>query len=110
MGRRNRRSRRRGRIELSKKNKLQDFETKKSIHFTTTREAHAEVRIACFKNKLTMQEVFEELSQQIAAGSPEMVRFMEKLSEDKRIRKIKKLSKIDADSIFSVIEEESPLK
>lgn len=86
-----------------------DFETKKSIHFTTTRETHSAVRIACFKNRLSMQEIFEEISQRIASESPDMMRMMEELSQKKRDKIIKKLSRTDAESLFEIIAADNPL-
>tara|TARA_Y100000592_G_C5203569_1_gene191673 strand:- start:135 stop:425 length:291 start_codon:yes stop_codon:yes gene_type:complete len=86
-----------------------DFESKKTIHFTLTREAHAGLRIACFKAKLSMQEVFEEIAQRIGSEAPEMVNFMSELSEMKRNKIIRKLSDTDAESLFNIIEQENPL-
>ena len=88
---------------------LKDFETKKTIHFNVTREAHSKVRIACFKNRLSMQEVFEEVCQKIAAESPDMISMLEDISERKRNKIIKKLSETDADSVFNIIEQQNPL-
>jgi rRNA maturation endonuclease Nob1 len=86
-----------------------DFETKKTIHFNITRETHSELRILCFKNRLSMQEVYEEISQRIAAESPEMIKLLEDLSQKKRDGIIKKLSKTDAESLYNIIERENPL-
>ena len=86
-----------------------DFETKKTFHFNITRATHAELRITCFKKRLSMQEVFEEMSQRIAAGSPDMINILDDLSQKKRDRTIKKLSQTDAESLFDVIAQESPL-
>ena len=86
-----------------------DFETKKTIHFNITRESHSKLRIECFKHRLSMQEVFEEISQRIAAESPDMMSLLEELGHRKRDKIIKKLSKTDAESLFTLIEAESPL-
>jgi Tfp pilus assembly ATPase PilU len=86
-----------------------DFETKKTIHFTITRESHSKLRIACFNKRLSMQEIFEEISQRIAAESPDMVKLLNDLSQRKREKVIKKLSKTDAESLFNLIEAENPL-
>jgi len=86
-----------------------DFETKKTIHFNITRETHSKLRILCFKNRLSMQEVYEEISQRIAAESPEMIHLLEDLSQKKRDGIIKKLSKTDAESVYNIIEKENPL-
>jgi Tfp pilus assembly ATPase PilU len=86
-----------------------DFETKKTIHFTITRESHSKLRIACFNKRLSMQEIFEEIAQRIASDSPDMIRLLDDLSKNKRDKVIKKLSKTDAESLFNLIEEENPL-
>jgi len=93
---------------MSKKTYI-DFETKKTIHFNITRETHSKIRISCFKNRLSMQEVYEELSQRIAAESPEMISMLEDLSQRKRDKIVKKLSETDAESLFNIIERENPL-
>lgn len=92
-----------------KKKTLLDFETKKTVHFNMTRDAHAQVRINCFKHKLSMQELFEEFGQKIASESPDVVKIMEELSRKKREKVIKSLSKDDAESLFSIIENENPM-
>lgn len=86
-----------------------DFETKKTVHFNVTREAHSRLRIECFKYRLSMQEVFEEIAQLIAAESPEMMLFLDDLATKKREKTIKKLSNADADSVLNIIESENPL-
>ena len=94
----------------SKKSKtFLDFETKKTVHFNMTRDAHAQVRMSCFKYKLSMQELFEEIGQRIASESPDLVKIMEDLALRKREKIIKSLSKDDAESVFSIIESENPL-
>jgi len=87
-----------------------DFETKKTIHFNITRETHSKIRIMCFKNRLSLQEVYEEISQRIASESPEMISFLEDLSQKKRDKIVKKLSETDAESLFNIIEKENPLR
>ena len=86
-----------------------DLEVKKSIHFTLTKATHAELRIRLFKHGLSMQEVFEEFAQRIAADMSESIELLEEVSLNKRNKALKKFSKSDAESIFSVIESENPL-
>tara|TARA_R110001583_G_scaffold14033_3_gene59253 strand:- start:289 stop:576 length:288 start_codon:yes stop_codon:yes gene_type:complete len=88
---------------------LKDFETKKTIHFNVTRESHSKLRITCFKNRVSMQEVFEEVCQKIAAESPDMISLIEDVATKKRNKIIKKLSETDAESVFNIIEQENPL-
>ena len=89
--------------------KLIDFETKKSVHFSLLRETHSHFRIACFKHSLSMQEVLEELVQRIAADNPDMIEILEEIQRKKRDKVIGKLSNTDAESIFNVIESDNPL-
>jgi len=56
-----------------------------------------------------MQEVFEELSQRIAADSPDMIQLIEELSQKKRDKIVKKLSKTDAESLFNIIAQDNPI-
>ena len=84
------------------KKTYKDFETKKSVHFNIMRETHSSLRMSCFEKRLSMQEVFEEVSQRIAAGSPDMISLLEELSEKKRDSIIKKLSETDAESIYNI--------
>ena len=86
-----------------------DFHTKKSVHFTLTKDTHAELRIRCFKHGLSMQELFEEISNRIALEAPEIIEILEELAFKKRNRIVKKLSESDAESIFSAIENEITL-
>jgi len=89
--------------------KLINFETKKSVHFSLTRETHSHFRIACFKKSLSMQEVLEDLVQRIAAENPEMIEILEDIQRKKRDTSINRLSNTDAESIFNVIESDNPL-
>jgi hypothetical protein len=89
--------------------RLISFETKKSVHINIPRETHALVRSQCFKYNLTMQDIFEELAQMIAAEEPEALEMMSNLSMKKRDASIKRLSASDAESIFNIIENNNPL-
>tara|TARA_B100000214_G_C23470832_1_gene402636 strand:- start:53 stop:334 length:282 start_codon:yes stop_codon:yes gene_type:complete len=83
---------------------------KKTIHFNLLSESHSALRVACFKYGLSMQEVFEEISQRIGIGSSDMIQLMEDLRDKKKARKIKKLSDSDARSLYGLLEEVSPIK
>ena len=87
-----------------------DFESKKTIHFNLTRESHSSLRIACFKMRLSMQEVFEEICQKISSEQADIMKILSQISEDKKNKKIKQLSKNDAESIFNIIEESNPFR
>ena len=86
-----------------------EFESKKTIHFNITREAHSQIRINCFRHRLSMQELFEEIGQRIASESPDILKIMKDLSIRKKEKIIKKLTKDDVESVFDIIQNESPL-
>ena len=86
-----------------------DFESKKTVHFSMTRETHSEFRISCFKHRLTMQDILEEFAQLVAAENPAALRIMKNLSEKKRNEEISRLTKTDSESILNIISEINPL-
>jgi len=57
-----------------------------------------------------MQEVFEEISQRIALESSDMISLLEDLKDKKRNRLVKKLSETDAQSLYGILEDMSPIK
>tara|TARA_B100000214_G_scaffold323953_1_gene260669 strand:+ start:244 stop:537 length:294 start_codon:yes stop_codon:yes gene_type:complete len=93
---------------MSKKTYI-DFESKKTVHFNITRESHSRLRMECFKHRVSMQEVFEEVSQRIASESPDMMNLLEYISERKRDKIIKDLSSSDVESLYNIIEKENPI-
>lgn len=90
------------------KNSLVDFETRKSLHINLTRETHAALRMVCFQNKLSMQEVIEELAIRVIEEEPYMLNLLHELANKKRKKAISKIAKSDAESIFKVIEDSNP--
>ena len=86
-----------------------DFETKKTVHFSMTRETHSDFRIACFKKRLTMQDILEEFAQLVAAEHPATIRIMDNLAEKKRNDEISRLTRSDSESILNVISEVNAL-
>ena len=58
-----------------------------------------------------MQEVFQAFAERVGVESNDMVRLLDQLVKDKRVKRIKKAyTKTDVDAIFSLLEEEDPLK
>ena len=90
--------------------KLADFETKKSVHVSMTKAAHAEFRKKLFDLDLSMQEVFEDFVQRILAEQPSVMKMLDEVAENKKMKKSKKFSKEDAESIFDLLENEDPFK
>ena len=86
-----------------------ELESKKSIHFKLSKELHAKLRIECFKHSLTMQDVFEEISERIAAEDTDMLEMLQDLSMKRKDKKLEKFSDLDKTSIFSMIEDENTI-
>lgn len=87
-----------------------DFETKKTVHFTMTRETHNDFRISCFKKRISMQDILEEFAQLVAAENPAALRMMDNLAEKKRNEEIERLSASDSESVFNILSLINPLK
>ena len=87
-----------------------DFNTKKSVHFNISKDAHAAFRTECFKRSLSMQEVIENFVQLILAENKQVLRMLDEVAENKKNKANKRFSKSDVDSIFDILEEEDPLK
>ncbi len=85
-----------------------DLQRRKTIHFTILTDSHAALRIACFKNKLSMQEVFEEFAQRIAAEDPDILEMLNDIAIKKRSKEERKFSETDAETLFNMIEKGSP--
>ena len=90
-------------------NSLLNRELKKSIHFNLMKDTHAKLRIACFKNNISMQEFFEEVSQRVALGESDILDLINDISLKKRNKVLEKFSDSDSSSIFDAIENSNPL-
>ena len=88
--------------------KKTDLQRRKTIHFTILTDSHAALRIACFKNRLSMQEVFEEFAQRIAAEDPDVLEMLNDIAIKKRNKEERKFSETDAETLFNMIEKGSP--
>ena len=74
-------------------------------------EIHANFKVQCVQRGLSMQEVFQAFAERVGVESNDMVRLLDQLVKDKRVKRIKKAyTKTDVDAIFSLLEEEDPLK
>ena len=71
---------------------------------------HSQFRIACFKHKVSMQEVIEEFASLVANDNPDMISILEDISIRKINKEIKKFDNSDTDSIYSILELENPLR
>ena len=80
--------------------------TKKSVHINLLVDTHAEFRVFCFKNGLSMQEVVEELVSKLVQGDSSMVRMVDKLKAKRNNPEINKVFSTDIESIYAEFEKE----
>ena len=89
--------------------KIKDLQRRKTVHFTLLTDSHAALRIACFKNKVSMQEVFEEMAYRISTDDPDMLDMLNDIAIRKRNKEERKFSETDAETLFNIIENDNPL-
>ena len=88
--------------------KLADFETKKSVHVSMTKAAHAEFRKKLFDLDLSMQEVFELFANLAGENDERAIDIMKEAKRLKRNKAIKKLSRTDVENLYDAISEVDP--
>lgn len=93
-----------------KEKKLVDLATKKTLHVNLSTSSHAGLRIECFKHKISLQEAVEEFAFLVSTGHPDMISVLESVQSRKLKRQIRELESTDADTIYSILEMQSPLK
>ena len=82
---------------------------KKSVHINLDKETHAELRSILFKNDLTMQDFFSACAERLALEDNVFCKFINEVREQKLNKSVKKLSDYEADRIFDLLEDESPV-
>jgi len=93
-----------------KEKKLVELATKKTLHVNLSTASHTGFRIECFKHKISMQEAVEEFAAMVSAGHPDTLSILESVQTRKLKRQIRELEASDADTIYSILEMQSPLK
>ncbi len=87
------------------------IKNKKSIHINVDPEDYALFKLQCVKRDLSMQQVFAAFAKRVGLESTDMIRFLDHVANEKEVKKIKKqYTKSDVDAIFSILEEQDPLK
>ena len=88
--------------------KIQEFETKKSVHIHLTKGTKNALRIALFKKGLSMQEVLEECAIRIVEEDNYMLKLMDTLVVEKRSKALNRVAESDVESVFDVIKQVNP--
>ena len=81
---------------------------KKSLHINMTKDVHTEFKIQCARRDLSMQEVIEAFASRVASESNDMMRLLEQIKKDKLIKDVKRYTKSDADSLYTILESNNP--
>ena len=76
---------------------------RKHISVCLTQSAHVAIKTACFRRKLSMQEVFEEFAQRVAAEDPNVIAILDGVSDAKREKKLRKLETADREQIYEML-------
>jgi len=88
---------------------MSDFETKKSIHINLTKSTHASLRIELIKRGLSMQETFDHLAAMICENDPSLIEKLDEIEFLKRNKQLRQVKKSDADSVYRMINQDSPI-
>lgn len=88
---------------------MSDFETKKSIHINLTKSTHASLRIELIRRGLSMQETFDHLASLICENDPSLIEKLDEIEVLKRNKQLNQVKNSDADSVYRMINQESPI-
>lgn len=88
---------------------LLDLEKRKTVHIEFPKGVHTDFKIACVRHELSMQEVLIEMATRIALGDPYMTDMMDSIVESKRQKTLHRLGSAEVESLYNVLERESPL-
>lgn len=88
---------------------ISPFQDSKSVHINLSITTHGEFRAILVKKGLSMQEVFERLASEIVDDNTYLLKMLDDIAVKKKNKELKKFSKTDTESIFYMIERDSPL-
>jgi len=88
---------------------ISPFQDSKSVHINLSITTHGEFRAILVKKGLSMQEVFERLASEIVDDNNYLLKMLDDIAVKKKNKELKKFSKTDTESIFDMIERDSPL-
>ena len=88
---------------------MSDFETKKSVHINLTKSTHASLRVELIRRGLSMQETFDHLASLICENDPSLLEKLDEIEILKRNKQLNQVKKSDADSVYRMINQESPI-
>lgn len=88
-----------------------DFDVRKCVHMRLTRDTKYELDIMKKRLDLSLQEIFERLSQAIIDEDPYLITMLNTYRIEKQQKKTEAwFSERDRDSIYDILEQEDPLE
>jgi hypothetical protein len=90
-------------VELQVKELEHVLTPRRCVHIKIPSELHASLRVMGFQKKLSLQEMFVELSRLLADEDSYLTRKMDDLARLKKEKKIKKLTSQDSEDIYDYI-------
>jgi hypothetical protein len=94
---------RRAAVELQVKELEHVLTPRRCVHIKIPSELHASLRVLGFQKKLSLQEMFVEISRLLADDDSYLTRKMDDLARLKKEKKIKKLTSQDSEDIYDYI-------
>jgi len=92
---------------MSKYKKL--LTPKKSVHINLEKETHGDMRGILFKADLTMQDFFAFCARKLASEDGYFMKCLDEISEEKQNKSLEKISNMDIERIYDILENESPV-
>jgi hypothetical protein len=83
--------------------------SKKSVHINLEKETHAEMRSILFNVDLTMQDFFAGCARRLAGEDGNFIKLLDEIKEEKQNKTLEKMSSMDIEKIFDILESESPV-
>jgi len=77
--------------------------SRKALHVNLSEDVHSAFRKLCIDNRLTMQEVCEYFVVGLVDDEQSMVRILNEISRKKKDKTVRKISKVESDSIYDAI-------
>ena len=84
--------------------KLPDLNLRKDLHLSVLKPSHLELKIICMRRGLTIQEIFDEFVNRILLSTPDMIEMLDDLETKKRAKQAHKITNIDAEALYDIIQ------
>jgi hypothetical protein len=92
------------------------FQTKKSVHIKLTKESHTALREKLFRYNVTMQDLFQEVTDLVLAEGDRSEKLLQRVVKKKLLNELEKLDRreklvlgeFDSETLYNLLESEAP--